>query len=255
MIRVNKPVQAPKVLRERAAAARSAVCATYRGARAAIQRGETTLAFDRGLYAHRAVKKSLEEAHHGKCCYCESKVKHVTAGDVEHYRPKAAVQQARTAPVERPGYYWLAYEWDNLLFSCGICNGTHKRNLFPLGNPEARARSRRAKLSAEKPLLVHPAQDEPEQLIGYREEYAYAIEGDQRAELTVNQVLRLNDRPSLLERRRDHLAHVRRLQEIATMPDMPPALRAEATAWLARSVAAEAEYASMTRAALRPSSL
>ncbi|AUX44887.1 uncharacterized protein SOCE26_063570 [Sorangium cellulosum] len=78
----------------------------------------------------------------------------------------------RTAPVERPGYYWLAYEWDNLLFSCGICNGTHKRNLFPLGNPEKRARSRRAKLSVEEPLLVHPAQEEPEQLVGYRDEYA-----------------------------------------------------------------------------------
>lgn len=180
-------------------------------------------------------------------------MKHVAPGDVEHYRPKAAVQQSREAPVERPGYYWLCYEWENLLFSCGICNGEHKRSLFPLRDPAKRARSPRAKLSAEEPLLVHPAEEEPEHLVGYRREYAYAIDGAPRADVTINAVLRLNDRPPLLERRRDHLAHVRRLQEIASLPDVPPALRAEAQAWLARSVADDAEFAGMTRAALRAS--
>jgi hypothetical protein len=64
--------------------------------------------------------------------------------------------------------------------------------------------------------------------------------------------LRLNNRPPLLERRRDHLAQVRRLQEITRLPDVPPKLRAEASAWLARGVADDAEYVAMTtRAALR----
>jgi uncharacterized protein (TIGR02646 family) len=251
MIRVKKPEQAPWKLRDKAPAARAAVCASYRGARASIQRGAATLDFEVAVYAHPAVKAALETAHHGKCCYCESKVKHVAHGDVEHYRPKAAVQQARTAPVERPGYYWLAYAWDDLLFSCVLCNEKHKRNLFPLRDPRKRARSARARLAAEAPLLVHPAQEDPEQSIGFRDEYAYAIEGDPRAEATIDEVLQLNERPSLLERRRDHLARVRLMQVIAGQPEVDPAVRAQARAWLDRSVADDAEYAAMSRAALR----
>ncbi|WP_433934534.1 hypothetical protein AB3662_08045 [Sorangium cellulosum] len=197
------------------------------------------------------MKRALETAHHGKCCYCESKVKHVAPGDVEHYRPKAAVRQARTAPVERPGYYWLAYEWENLLFSCVLCNEKHKRNLFPLRDPRKRARSARAKLAAEAPLLVHPAQEDPAQIIGFRDEYAYSIEGNPRGEATIDEVLQLNERPPLLERRREHLAILRAMQVIAGQPDVDPAERARARAWLDRSVADDAEYAAMTRAALR----
>ena len=251
MIRVKKPAQAPKALRDKGPAARATVCAACRGARTAIRRGEASLDFDRAVYAHPKVKAALEEAQHGKCCYCESKLKHVAPGDVEHYRPKAAVQQDRASPLEHPGYYWLAYEWDNLLFSCTVCNGTHKRNLFPLHKPRKRARTERNKLAAEKPLLIHPAQEDPEQRIGFRDEYAYAIDGDPRAEATIDEVLRLNDREPLVERRRDLLKTIRMLQDIASLPEVAPGLRAEASAFLARSVADDAEYAAMARAALR----
>lgn len=251
MIRVHKPRQAPKVLQDRGRAARTAVCTTCRGARARIQRGELQIDFDKGIYGHASVKKVLVAAHHGKCCYCESQLKHVDHGDVEHYRPKAAVQQGRAAPLARPGYYWLAYEWENLLFSCAICNGTHKKNLFPIRDPRKRARSERARLVREEPLLVHPAKEDPEQLIGFREEYAYAIDGDPRAEATINEVLRLNDRPDLVERRRELLTFVRAMQFIATNATGAPEEQARARAWLARSTGDGAEYASMTRAALR----
>ncbi len=47
---------------------------------------------------------TLLRAQHGKCCYCERKID-LRAGDVEHWRPKAAVQQAEDQPLESPGYY------------------------------------------------------------------------------------------------------------------------------------------------------
>ena len=60
----------------------------------------------------------LLKAQHDKCCFCESKVTQVAYGDVEHYRPKAGYRQEHGAPLGRPGYYLLAYEWSNLMFCC-----------------------------------------------------------------------------------------------------------------------------------------
>jgi hypothetical protein len=49
--------------------------------------------------------------------------------------------------------------------SCHFCN------IFPLSNPEDRARSRRADLSAERPLLLKPdGTEDPREHIGFHEE-------------------------------------------------------------------------------------
>lgn len=62
-------------------------------------------------YKHPENKKSLEDASHGKCMYCESKVTHVYFGDVEHIKPKAADK-----------YPELKFDWNNLGFCCARCN-------------------------------------------------------------------------------------------------------------------------------------
>src|SRR5215472_5170548 len=63
----------------------------------------------------------------GRCAYCESPVTSTDFGDAEHYRPKGAVTGEDRKAVEyggapHPGYYWLAYDWRNLLPACGQCN-------------------------------------------------------------------------------------------------------------------------------------
>lgn len=68
----------------------------------------------------------------GMCAYCEGAVEPVYVGDAEHYRPKGEVTQrddhgrevAVASPDGRPhpGYYWLAYDWRNVLPSCYKCN-------------------------------------------------------------------------------------------------------------------------------------
>ncbi len=75
------------------------------------------------VYGHRAVRSALAACQFGKCCFCESKIQHVMSGEVEHFRPKGGVRQRRSDPLDRPGYYWLAYDWSNLLLSCQSCNG------------------------------------------------------------------------------------------------------------------------------------
>lgn len=79
-------------------------------------------------YNHSDIKTALEEETHGKCAYCESKIKHIEFGDIEHILPKK-----KTA---RPDLY---VEWNNLTLACEVCNRTNKKDYYntqiPLINP------------------------------------------------------------------------------------------------------------------------
>ncbi len=67
----------------------------------------------------KAAKPQLKRETGGKCAYCESPTDTVAHGDVEHFRPKSK-------------YWWLAYCYDNYLYSCQICNEVHKGDEFPI---------------------------------------------------------------------------------------------------------------------------
>jgi uncharacterized protein (TIGR02646 family) len=118
--------------------------------------------FDGNIYGHETVKTVLKETQSDKCAYCESKVPHLGYGDVEHFRPKAGWVQEKGDPLVQPGYYWLAYEWSNLFFSCQICNQNYKKNHFPLSNPSQRALNHTKPISNESALLLNPLEDNPE---------------------------------------------------------------------------------------------
>ncbi len=79
-------------------------------------------------YNHDDIKDTLETETYGKCAYCESKIKHIEFGDIEHILPKK-----KTA---RPDLY---VEWSNLTLACEICNRINKKDYYepqmPLVNP------------------------------------------------------------------------------------------------------------------------
>lgn len=77
---------------------------------------------DYTVYADKKVRKLLVKMFHGKCAYCESKITAIYNGDIEHFRPKGEIHEATP---KKPGYFWLAAEWDNLLFACPFCNQTN----------------------------------------------------------------------------------------------------------------------------------
>lgn len=62
------------------------------------------------------VQQALRRDFNWKCAYCESPLEKGSFG-VEHYRPKGGV-----AGCDHPGYWWLAFEWSNLLPTCRPCN-------------------------------------------------------------------------------------------------------------------------------------
>lgn len=182
MIRIEKPDTPPTILREDGINVRRSHSVTFAHDPEAFRSGERTFEFDRSIYAHSSVKTSLIEAQHYKCCFCESKIIHVAYGDVEHFRPKAGYRQDPEEELQRPGYYWLAYEWTNLFLSCQICNQRFKQNLFPLDNPGDRATSHRDDVADEEPLFLHPGRDDPERHVGFREAVAFARRGSERGE-------------------------------------------------------------------------
>ena len=109
------------------------------------------------------VKPFLFKEQHGKCCYCEWSLHNKMESDVEHFRPKAEVSEAE----KHSGYWWLVYDWDNLLISCANCNRLFKKASFPLKDESKRAYKKGDNLSKEEPLLINPLKENPENFIGY----------------------------------------------------------------------------------------
>ena len=66
------------------------------------------------------IKQQLGVETHGKCGFCETPTDASYWGDVEHFRPKSV-------------HWWLAYCYDNFLYSCAPCNGAKSNNFEPLG--------------------------------------------------------------------------------------------------------------------------
>jgi len=150
-----------------------------------VARGEKPAVTD--LYKRKSIKDEYFFAagppFYGKCAYCEAPIRDYQHGDVEHFRPKAGVTDENGQPVclldedgkvqvdvdgepvEHPGYYWLAYEWTNLLPSCVKCNQTDvrqgrrvgKHTRFPV---EGRHAQRPEEVAQEKPLLINPLSDQ-----------------------------------------------------------------------------------------------
>lgn len=118
-----------------------------------------TPAFDSSVYAAKSVKDRLIADQHHKCVYCEQSA-NGDFGCVEHYRPKGGFTDAMDGKLTQPGYYWLAYDWDNLLFSCSKCNTTFKRNFFALKDPATRNIAGED-IGAEEPLVINPYTCDP----------------------------------------------------------------------------------------------
>lgn len=119
----------------------------------------------------------LDAQHGGKCAFCETRFLAAYYGDVEHFRPKTSVKdvddpglresgpprrdRVRTWKTEtQPGYWWLAYTWDNWLASCTICNSSWKGNQFPL-LAGARGAMIGGAEASERPALLNPFDTDP----------------------------------------------------------------------------------------------
>lgn len=132
------------------------------------------------------LKKWLfENVFDGKCAYCESRAMTTSYGDAEHYRPKSEVsvkdadgkaQIVHAGGEKHPGYFWLAFDWENLIPSCARCNsGMGKQTQFPTRNGHVLDASKTTSEldREEKPLLLHPypaeGREDPHESVSFEE--------------------------------------------------------------------------------------
>jgi uncharacterized protein (TIGR02646 family) len=132
----------------------AADCARYDANSKPYRKGRAKFAFSSGVYGSSKVKNALKRIQHNKCCYCEAIFEANYAGDVDHYRPKGAIGSGKNRI--RPGYYWLAYLWNNLYYACADCDQYRKRAAFPLVDERRRALDHHANLALENPLILDP---------------------------------------------------------------------------------------------------
>jgi len=238
---------APEILNQSGTAKTRTLCEDY-------DQGKGSFDFDSAVYGHKTVKQALIDMQHGKCCFCESKILHIASGDVEHYRPKAGYRQNRDEALRKPGYYWLAYAWENLLLSCERCNRQCKKNLFPLLDDDKRAHCHQDDIAMETPLLINPTVTDPKNHIGFRDEIPYPIDDSPYGKTTIA-ALGL-DREELNEIRRTKLDKLKILADIIKVAEASPNqedLRQQAEKahqFLLKSISPQAEYSAMVAAIL-----
>ncbi|MFK5975248.1 MAG: TIGR02646 family protein [Sulfurovum sp.] len=131
--------------------------------------------------------------YHFKCAYCEKDIKDEDK-HIEHYRPKSR-------------YYWLAYSWDNLLFSCGQCNRPKGRkfltkkcsNLY--GNESFdNIHNLGSQYDLEEyPMIINPEQDDVLSDIVF-DNKAIISSHNERVQYTIDEACNLN-RNGLVENR------------------------------------------------------
>lgn len=141
----------------------------------------------------RELKKYLHTIFHGKCGYCELNIESHEKGTIDRYRPNNGVRDKNQ--YHQDLYWWLAFEWTNLIYCCKECN-QYKANYFPISGK--RAMNRESDKSIEIPLLLNPYEDDPKEHITINQDCHFlgiTIEGQQTIEL-----LRLNRENLIVER-------------------------------------------------------
>ena len=162
------------------------------------------------------LKDPLLDLFNDHCAYCEADFAHVAFGDVEHYRPKGAVSEPDA--VGHKGYYWLAYQPDNYLPSCQLCNQKAKKNHFPISKNSYRAYTPQDDLADEEPLLVNPYRDDYLEHLSFvpskaAENPGFAVGKTEKGKESITG-LRLN-RPELVDSRRWEQSSIRNAVMIA----------------------------------------
>jgi hypothetical protein len=184
-----------------------------------------------------------------RCAYCETHVRPAQPGNVDHFRPCGGVKQADGTPRQTPGYFWLAYHWDNLLLACTTCNTSRKRDLFPLRRPHRRARQPGQDDENAEPLFINPVSENPRDHLRYRGAVAYAFRNSDRGR-TMRDIFQLNTNRVLSGHRRDHLAMFENTVRVAEH-HADPRIQAEAEALVTRFLAGDSQYYSMICDAFR----
>ena len=145
----------------------------------------------------------LEYVFFDKCAMCEARVGHAGRGEGDHYRPKKRVKipvaggwppgkvkwkvLAAAVAGQSASYFWMAYDWTNLIPLCSICNNT-KSDKFPVAGQHVfdPTLTTRQLNERERPLLINPYYEDPVEFLRYGITGGIvAIDGNSRGAATI----------------------------------------------------------------------
>ncbi|MDB4890490.1 MAG: hypothetical protein JWL61_2345 [Gemmatimonadetes bacterium] len=159
MIHLSRPRQSPENLQSLAVdGLRDRVRSFY--ARAERSRRQERADFPllpRTVFAK--VMRDMLAYSYGKCAYCESPIEFPGSASLDRYRPKAGAI-GFDGKFSTEHYWWLAYEWENLLPACTKCN-KFKGAKFPVEGSRAATTAAADELQTESRLLLDPCYDAP----------------------------------------------------------------------------------------------
>lgn len=142
--------------------------------------GDAPSRTEKSRYNHPDIKHALVAETHGKCAYCESKLRHVAYGDIEHIVPK----------YDDPAKW---FSWANLTLACDICN------------------TKKSHAPVTEETFIDPYEVDPEEHFWQMGPIVYSRPGCDAAALT-ERLLELN-RAELVERRHERITGLMRMLE------------------------------------------
>jgi hypothetical protein len=185
MIKLEKQPE-PKILSDNSASWTAALLEK-------LSAGVDPTATEKTRYRHKEIKLALERETSEKCAYCESKLKHIHHGDVEHIYPKSLDPSRQ-------------FDWSNLTLACEICN-QNKSNRDP-----------------QLECIIDPYVKDPDHHICFVGSMAFPL-GTAEGVSSIT-LLDLN-RPALLLMRNEAVQRVMSIFETLLRPDIPlPAKKA-----------------------------
>lgn len=235
MIQINKPklnkAGLSISLKKKLKVAISKLKKDYLANQAEYDSGKKTFSFSTNLYKgdkEKEIKEALLKIQDYKCCYCEQEINGYV--DVEHFRPKNTYLKTEKDGKNYPSYYWLAYDWDNLFMACEVCNSSYKKSLFPLLDESTRSKNHLGKIENEKPLLVHPTNEKPEDFITFKNFLAQGVDEQERGKKVIeffalNKNRKSKETESYLDNLRDNReAYLKMVSKTVLIANLEPSL-------------------------------
>lgn len=165
------------------------------------------------IYKASDVRGQLLRDQAYKCAYCECSLSR-QYNDVEHYRPKSR-------------YYWLGHSWENLLYSCDLCNRTYKKDEFPLQNEQDRVTCP-GSVANERPLIINPSEVDPSSHIRFRRHVMVGLTPEGKKTIDIFHLNDRTERPDLIDNREQlfeeyevAIKQLHRTKKLLEKPNLP----------------------------------
>jgi uncharacterized protein (TIGR02646 family) len=151
------------------------------------KRRQKNFRFHTPFRANPELREVLYKLFYGKCAYCESKLPALSIGNtfltIDQFRPPTT-PMGLSGISTLDGYWWLAYEWENLFPACENCNRA-KGNKFPVQFKRVQPYAKGKELEKEGSLLLNPCVDYPETTLKFYSDGS--VKGmDRKAETTID---------------------------------------------------------------------